>query len=208
MGQEQAEEVLVGGPQGPRLRERLSRRWRHRDAVVISLLLGIGIGAFGTHLWHNRSSGSEGQSDIHLAATLSLVNRYHEQVVATLTIYNLDADDLVTLHGLELRVAGLRVIGDAWDSSPGPPVAVLANASHDVVTQLRMDCSEDAGRFGQVIFSATAGDESPERVTDSDTPVAPALQNIHERMCRGDARLPDGSGLLPHPLTTTRPSAS
>jgi hypothetical protein len=199
MGQEQAEEVLVGGPEGPRLRERLSQRWPQRDAVVIALLLGIGIGVFGTHVWQNRSGGSEGQPDIHLAATLSRAYRYHEQAVAMLVIYNLDADDLVTLHGVELRVAGLRVIGDAWDSVPGPPVAVLANDSYDVVTQLRMDCSEDIGRFGQVVFSAAEDDESPERVKDLDTPVPRALRNIHEDICSSDARLPDRSGLLPHP---------
>jgi hypothetical protein len=199
MGQEQAEEVLVGGPQGPRLLERLSRRWPRRDAVVIALLLGVVIGAFGTHLWHSRSGGSEGEPDIRLAASLSLAYRYHDQAGAIITVYNLDADELVTLRGVELRVAGLRVIGDAWDSSPGPPVAVLANGSHDVVTQLRMDCTEDIGRFGQVVFSAAADDESPESVSDLDTPVAQALRNIHENICSGDARLPDGSGLLPHP---------
>lgn len=203
MGQQQAEEVLVGGPQRPRLRERFSRRWSQRSAVAIALLLGVGIGAFGTHLWHNRSGASEGQTDLHLAASLSLTYRYHEKAVAVLSIYNLDADDLVTVHGVELRVAGLRVIGDAWDSSPGPPVAILANASHDVVTQLRMDCSEGAGRFGQVVISAAEGDDSPERVSDLDTPVAPALRNIHEDICRGDTPPPDGSGLLPHQLTTS-----
>jgi len=199
MGQEQADEVLVGGPQGPRLRERLSRRWPQREAVAIALVLGIGIGAFGTHLWQNRSGGSESQPDIHLAANLSLDYRYHEQAMATLTIYNLDADDRVTLLGLELSVAGLRVVGDTWDSAPSPPVAVLANGSHDLVTRLRMDCSEDIGRFGQIVVSATADDESPERVSDLDTPVAQALQNVHENICSGDARLPSYSGLLPHP---------
>jgi hypothetical protein len=201
MGQQQAEEVLVGGPQGPRLRDRLSRRWSQRSAVVIALLLGLGIGAVGPHLWHSRSSGSEGHPDLHLAATLSLAYRYHERAVAKLTIYNLADDDLVTVHGVELRVAGLRVIGDAWDSTTYPPLALPASNSHVVVTQLRMDCSEHTGHFGQAVFSATADDESSERVSDVDTPVAPALRNVHEDICSGNARLPDGSGLLPHQLT-------
>jgi hypothetical protein len=202
MGQQQAEEILVGGPQGPRLRDRFSRYWTQRRALAIALLLGIGIGAFGTHLWHSRSSASEGQPGTHLAATLSQAYRYHEEAVAILTIYNLDADDLVTIHGVELRVAGLRVVGDAWDSVPGPPVAVLANDSYEVVTQLRMDCSEDVGDSGRVVFSAAADDESSERVSDGDLLLASTLRNIHEDICRVDPRLPDGSGLIPHQLTT------
>ena len=129
MGQDPIEEVLVGGPQGLRLRERFSRRWRQRDAVAIALLLGMSIGAFGAILWNDRSNGAEGQ-DVHLAASLSLAYRYHEQAVAVLTIYNLDTEDPVTVHGVDVNVAGFRVIGEAWDSSPGPPVAVLANSSH------------------------------------------------------------------------------
>jgi hypothetical protein len=191
MGQEQAEDVLAGGPQGPPLRERLSRRWPRRNAVVIALLLGVGIGASGTHLWHSRSGGGEAKPDIHLGATLSLAYRYDEQAIAVLTIHNLD-DDLVTLHGAELRFEGLRVVDDVWDSvddvwdsSPDQSVAVLANDSSSVVTQLRLDCSEDIGRFGQVDFSAAVYGEPPERMTDRDVPVSPSLRNFHEDICSG-----------------------
>jgi hypothetical protein len=185
MGQEQAEDVLVGGAQGPPLRDRLSPQWRRRVALFVALLLGIGIGALGTHLWHVRSGGGNGQPEFHLAATVSLAYRFNDQAMAVLDIHNL-SDDPVIIHGMVIRLYSLRVIDNVWDSSPYPPVAVGGNHSHSVLTQLSADCSEQVGRrLGRAVYLASDNGESPERITDRLVRVSSDLRSFHDDVCGG-----------------------